>query len=581
MPARLEIFPDELFLEICRYLHSGDVLYAFFGLNSRLNQMITFYREHVSLHRTSFGQFVQIFERILPRINHSIRSLVIFELESPLFSQSFSNEQFYPNLEKLTLVNWTDEKLILFLPKLHRMKSLYQLIIQALDLTESVPNIQLFQAILSANDHQLCQVRFDHECDALSLTNNQIVPIIFPNIRLLDIELRTTTDLYQLMEIVPNVEQLRMTFKHSWTKISSQEQRFLHLKHFSVYAMSWFSNFDDLTTLVQISSMLQTLSLVLVTHDYAMVDRHKISTILPSSIQQFHYSICYQPSDVHQRFNPAQILEMWKNIPIAYSICEEDRRIFLHTVAYESNRLSLRSLFNRKMSTSMDSRIYRKVRHLHVYDTMNLMETFGIIRHCREILDLIVSTRTLPLKNASVQKEKYSLPLMHRLDFLSIQGNLPDSCHIEQILSVGPNLSALSIDFDCLYQLLIDENQSLSLYYLFNHRIVILCLRFEETSLQQLTPEHIHCVSRIFSRVNHMCIDLRNSPLSIQSTIISNVLNSFSKLIVLSIYGKLSDEIAKNQDALPGYLIEHSSERLFDRKKFHIDYGNERLKVWL
>ena len=579
--SRLEIFPDELFLEICRYLHSGDVLYAFFGLNSRLNQMIGFYREHVSLHRTSFCQFVQIVERILPRINHSIRSLVIFELESPLFSQSFSNEQFYPNLQKLTLVNWTDEKLILFLPKLHRMKSLDQLLIQALDLTESVRNIQLFQAILSANDHQLCQVRFDHECDALSLTNDQFYPSIFPNILLLDIELRTTTDLYQLMDIVPNVEQLRITFKHSWIKIYSHEQRFAYLKHFSVYAMSWFSNFDDFTTLVRISSMLQTLSLVLVTHDCAMVDRERISAILPSSIQQFHYSICYQPSDVHERFNPVEILEMWKNIPIAYSICEEDRRIFLHTIGYQSNRLSLRSLFNRKMSTSIDSQIYRKVRHLHVYDTTNLIETFGIIRHCREILDLIISIRTLPLKNHPIQKEKYSLPLMNRLDFLSIQGNLPDSNHIEQILSIGPNLSALSIDFDCLYRLLLDENQSLSLYRLLHHRIVILCLRFEDTNLEELTNEHIHCIARVFSRVNHMCLDLRNSNLSIQSGIISTVLNSFSKLIVLSIYGKLSDEISKNKDALPDYLIEHSSERLFDRKKFHIDYGNERLKVWM
>lgn len=582
--SNLEIFPDELLLEICRYLHSGDVLYAFFGLNSRLNRMITFYRQHVSLHRTFYLQFQEIFRRILPEIHSVIRSLVIYELESPLFYEFFSKNNFYPNLEKLTLVNWTDEKLLLFLDTIHQMKSLDKLLIQALDLTESVKNIDLFKKILQCNDGRLRQVRFDHECDALSLTDDSIslLPQIYPNIIQLDIELRTTTDLYQLMNIVPNVEQLRITFKHSWIKISSYEQRFTRLKDFSVYAMSWFSNFEDFKTLIQISSTIEILSLVLVTHDYSLVDRQRICSILPYSIRQFHYSICYQPSDNNDRFRPDEILQLWKDIPIAYSICEHDRRIFLHTISYQSNRLSLRALFNQKMSSTNDRCIYGKVRHLHVYDTMNLIDTFGVIRHCRQILDLIISIRTLPPKaTLETQKHKFLLPYLHRLDFLSIQGSLPDSHQIEQILSVSPNLSAISIDFDCLYKLLIDDNQPLSLYYLFHHRIVILCLRFEDTQIEQLTPEHIHSIARIFSRVNHMCIDLRNSNLSIQSVSIATVLNLFPKLMVLSMYGKLAEEIALNKIGLADYLIEHSHRKLFDRTQFHIDYGNERLKVWM
>ena len=591
LPCRstLEIFPDELLLEICRYLHSGDVLYAFFGLNSRLNRMITFYHRHVSLHRTFYLQFLEIFRGILPRISSSIRSLVIYELESPLFYQLFASDHFYPNLEKLTLVNWTDEKLLVFLDTLHQMKSLEQLLIQALDVTTSVKNIDLLRKILACNDHRLRQVRFDHECDALSLTDDPTCfslssppPPIFPNIIQLDIELRTTTDLYQLMDIVPNLEQLRITFKHSWIKISSSEQRFARLKDFSVYAMSWFSNFEDLKTLIQISSTMETLSLVLVTHDYFMVDRQRICSILPCSIQQFHYSICYQPSDVHERFVPEEILQMWKSIPIAYSICEHDRRIFLHTIAYQSNRLSLRALFNQKMSSNNDQLIYGKVRHLHVYDTTNLTDTFGIIRQCRQILDLIISIRTLPSKTPlDTRKQQFLLPHLHRLDFLSIQGNLPDSHQIEQILSVSPNLSAISIDFDCLHKLLIDDNQPLSLYYLLHQRIVILCLRFEDTTIEQLTHEHIHSIARIFSRVNHMCIDLRNSNLCIQSVSIATVLNSFPKLMVLSMYGKLAEEIDVNKTGLADYLIEHSQRKLFDRQQFHVDYGNERLKVWM
>jgi hypothetical protein len=397
--STLEILPDEILLEICRYLHSGDVLYSFFGLNSRLNQTITFYRQHVSLHRTFYKEFVDIFRLILPKIEYCIRSLVIFELESPLFLTSFKNNHIYYNLEKLTLVNWTDEKLILFIDTLHGMKHFRKLVIQALDLTESIKNEDLVKKLFGTNDNQLTKVIFDHECDALSLRNDDYdeeCPINFPNIIQLDIELQTTKDLFQLINIVPNLEQLHITFKHSWSKILPNQQIFSHLREFSVYAMSWFSTFDDLKTLIQISPILENVSLVLVTHDYSMIDKQSVYSLLPSCIKKFDYSICYHSSDTNDTFHPIKILETWKSIPIAYSIYENDKRMFLHTVSYQPSRLSLRSLFNKKMSSELNNQIYKNVRHLHVYDTINLTETFGIIRHCRQILDLIISIRTLP-----------------------------------------------------------------------------------------------------------------------------------------------------------------------------------------
>lgn len=396
--SKLEMLPDEMLLEICRYLHSGDVLYSFFGLNSRLNQTITFYRQHVSLHRTFYMQFIHIFTTILPQIDSCIRSLVIYELESPLFLTSFQTHHIYSNLEKLTLVNWTDEKLIVFLDTLHGMKHFRKLVIQALDLTTPTKHLNLLKKIFSTNDNRLTQINFDHECDAFNFTDNEKddYDMIFLNIIQLNIELQTTTDLLQLGKIVPNIEQLHITFKRPWRKISFDQQIFSYLKEFSVYAMSWFSTFEDLKTLIQISSTIENLSFVLVTHDYAMIDRQCVVSLLPSTINKFDYSICYQPSDLERDFDTIRIIQSWKSIPIAYSINENDKRIFLHTIFYEPNRLSLRSLFNKQMSAELNSQIYRKVRHLHVYDTLNLTEMFGILRHCRQILDLVVSIRTLP-----------------------------------------------------------------------------------------------------------------------------------------------------------------------------------------
>jgi hypothetical protein len=48
------------------------------------------------------------------------------------------------------------------------------------------------------------------------------------------------------------------------------------------------------------------------------------------------------------------------------------------------------------MSAELNSQIYRKVRHVHVYNTTALAEVFGIVQHCRQIVDLIISIRTLP-----------------------------------------------------------------------------------------------------------------------------------------------------------------------------------------
>lgn len=392
----LEMLPDEIILEFCRYLHSGDVLYSLFGLNSRLNQTITFYQQHVSLHKTFYMQFTEIFNRILPQIHSSIRSLVIFELESPLFLESFKNNQIYECLEKLTLVNWTDAKLMLFLNTLRGMKHFHTLVIQALDLTDLVTNINLLRTILGTNDNQLTHVLFDHECDAFNLIDEEDSVLTYPNVIQINIELQTTRDLLKLAKLIPNVVQLNTTFKRPWMKIVFDQQLFCHLTDFSVYAMSWFSTFDDLKTLTHIAPSIENLSFVLVTRDYPMIDGQRIRSILPNSVKHFNYSICYHSLDKDDDFNSTKIIASWQHVPIAYSISENDKRIFLHTISYQPSRLSLRSLFNKTMSADLNSQIYRKVRHLHVYDTISLSEICGIVRHCRQILDLIISIRNLP-----------------------------------------------------------------------------------------------------------------------------------------------------------------------------------------
>ena len=597
--STIEIFPDEIFLELCRYLHVADVLYSFFHLTARLDRAISFYRQHVSLHRTFYVQFLEIFTKILPRMTHSIRSLVIFELESPLFLASFQHSEIYPNLEKLTLVNWTDKKLMPFVDVLHGMNSFRTLVIQALDLTEASAHRHLLEKILGANHSRLNRIVFDDECDSFELPTSLTPSMTFANVIELNIALGTTNDLFQLVEMMPCIERLHTTLKGPWEQTDLPSRKFSRLKELSVYAMSWLSTYQNLKSLVQVAPVLETVSLVLVTHDCALIDGEQVLSLFPRTLQQYSYSICYQPHPIDTELDITPILQSWRSIPLAYAISDSDKRVFLHTIPYRITRLSLRSLFHRHMSANVNSHIYRTVRHLHVYDTSALAETFGIARHSRSIVDLVISIRTLPssktstftlsglflflfhLGNHEVPKVPAILPQFNRLDFLSIQGLPSDLNYLEKILLSAPNLSTFSIDFDCLIQLLSDENQSLAIFPLLHRLIVILCLRFENTTIARLTSDHIHRLAHVFSRVNHMCIDLRNSNLSIESHLIVSLLNEFPSLVVLSLYGTLSKETDFDVHTLKQYLAEQLPGRCRQQETFTIDFGHERVKLWM
>ena len=55
-----EILPDELILNIGKYLRSADVLYSFFNLNTRLNKAINGCYSHLDLNNVTRAQFDSI-----------------------------------------------------------------------------------------------------------------------------------------------------------------------------------------------------------------------------------------------------------------------------------------------------------------------------------------------------------------------------------------------------------------------------------------------------------------------------------------------------------------------------------------
>ena len=132
-PAGLEFLPDELLLEICRYLHCSHVLYSFFNLNSRLNQTITSYCRHVWFRRASYRQLLHIYDSILPQIGPAIISLTIHPLHQSSFPLSFKFQlpNICPFLKHLTLTSWRSEYLLSYMmDSLRQMNCLEKLTIQ-------------------------------------------------------------------------------------------------------------------------------------------------------------------------------------------------------------------------------------------------------------------------------------------------------------------------------------------------------------------------------------------------------------------------------------------------------------------
>ncbi|CAF5052563.1 unnamed protein product, partial [Rotaria sp. Silwood1] len=121
----LETLPDEILLQICKYLSCADILVSLTGLSYRITQMITQYRHHISLHKTSLSQSDYLCGNIFPQIGSQIRSLLIdccySVLQDDLFIKYFANKISitFPQLERISLVAYEDNQLIALLDSLH------------------------------------------------------------------------------------------------------------------------------------------------------------------------------------------------------------------------------------------------------------------------------------------------------------------------------------------------------------------------------------------------------------------------------------------------------------------------------
>ncbi|CAF3413422.1 unnamed protein product [Rotaria socialis] len=247
-----EMLPDEMILLVSQYLRCGKVLYSFFNLNSRLNSTIADICHHVNISDVTYKQFDFIVSQIVPQIGFSIRSLVLNgKLESTTSNKVdslFYNAKLsliFPQLYRLSLVNFDDTQLDLFLDKITDLPDLVKL--DFINLRENHGEGSLGK-ILAANKDRLKSVSFDS--DSIGFTFNRAIydeMFCYPNIKELTVNLKIGKLVRVIFQLVPHINRFHINCDPlSYLGISTSPNilPLVHLKDFQLKAIhiSWSFN---------------------------------------------------------------------------------------------------------------------------------------------------------------------------------------------------------------------------------------------------------------------------------------------------------------------------------------------------
>ncbi|CAF2821175.1 unnamed protein product [Rotaria sp. Silwood2] len=340
----LETLPDEILLEICKYMLCIEVLQSFCGLNSRITRMITQYRHNVSLYKATFTQSSYVCTSVLPKIGSHIRSLTIdccySVLQDDLFNKHFGNKMslMFPHLQKLSLVMFQNERLVAFLDNLYNLNDLVELhLYELFDINREQQSFVL-QKLLQANNHQLTSVIIDDQSSCLSFNHNDC----FINILQLRINIKTVADLPFLFAAIPNVHYLDV-------RIETSDEAPVEFDKIVISPLTYLTDFrlkssrrcwilQELFILLCQLPILERLSLFISTNDISLVQGNTLLSMFSSTVQQFHYAIYYF-YDTQSNQDEAIIASWPPSHPISCIV--NDNFIFVYTLPWSFTRQTL------------------------------------------------------------------------------------------------------------------------------------------------------------------------------------------------------------------------------------------------
>ncbi|CAF0765755.1 unnamed protein product [Rotaria sp. Silwood1] len=603
--SKFEYFPDEIILEIYRYLHCGHVLYSFYNINSRINNTITDYCHHVILRRLDYKQFLYIYLNVLPKIGAYIISLTVNRLQQTYFLENFSfhMNNIFPNLQKLALDDWKNEELFSFLENhLNQLKYLRTIVIRGLrqvnhknSITHSSEDPKHLLEITHKNT-QIEYIYFEPDCYSMTLLLNENNIITHSNLIEMSISLSTSKDLVSLAILIPNIRRLHVIIEEL-CGIAKDIIPFQCLTHFSLDALDSYSTFDNISSILQLTPTIEQLSLALTTRDERLVYGQHLFTLLSSQlfnnnnlIQTLKYAIYFSTyADYH--IDSKNLSKSWNPISIAYTINKDEKKsyILIHTLPYPSILLNLHSILPNKFGISLGDQVYNNIQYLCICNAKTLLETFTIIQHCRKIQDLNIQIdRNKTNLPDSIKCDDFlkflldffktntqtiiNLPKLKQLEIISICGIVDNWQHFKTLLIAAHNISTLCIDIDCIIKLF--ENTDEDLIF---PRVLHLFIDGNNNDIK-LKNEHIHSLSKIFSDIHSLKIKYKTDSL-IETNIIGSILDSCKQLIVFTINGQISNDISL--EYIQKWLIKYTSRLKNSDKNYQVGFCDNWFQIWL
>ncbi|CAF0817969.1 unnamed protein product [Adineta steineri] len=581
----LEKLPDELLLSICRYLSSADVLFSFYGLNSRLSQTISGYYQHVVIAKLPYTQFHCICTSILPHVGLNISSLVISNqwkgVLSTLFLNYFSDKMslIFPQLKHLTFISFNSNSLKLFLNSLQNLPQLrgINLYFQYDGSIDSDGSETLLDRLFSANNNRLNSILFDDESIIFSV-DDKICNRFYCNIQKLSLDIKTLCDLHQLLTILPQLISITVTINedssipdniNTCTPVHSLKE--LQLQSFSP---SW--SYDELASILKRIPNVEILSISIETYDdERLIDGKKFSLLLSNlSLHKFNYFLQYYNSSSSSLVDSKKIVSSWKEFNQKF-ICiknDEKKLIALYTVPFIFSYLILHGTLARN-EIFIDS-YASQVKMLTLYEvSTDLVDIFSIIKKSRQIqrLNIRMDEKIVPQSLQQIHLGK--LPYLTKV--LAWRGSSVNMEYFRRLLEIAPNLYHLEVNFEFIRSLLDNEY----ICELFRRRITHLYISIPITIDVESVVSSISRLTTIATSLKHFYLSLLKDYKASELTIL-DILKYLPNCHCLISFGIVDIIITKElvSKDIHRWILENST--LYDYKPFFVDYTGNIFRLW-
>ncbi|CAF1009360.1 unnamed protein product [Rotaria sordida] len=539
--STFEMLPDEMILFICQYLRGAEILYSFFNLNSRLNSAITDYCHYVNLKYVTYKQFDFVATQIIPQIGLSIRSFVFNGQWENIMSNKLNSTFFhlklsliFPQLYTLSLVNFIDRQLNLFLDNITDLLQLVKLDIR--NLLDNYAEDSL-EKVLAANNNRLKYISFDSDSIDFNLTairNDETIS--YPNIEELIVNLKTNKTLEYLFILVPHIKRLHIDFDQLSSVSKStlaNVPSLIHLKDFQLRSINIYWSLKEIAYILSKMPSLQRLALNVRTED-----------------AQSHSEV-------------DTLLSTWPiHIRITCFLDKSNKYAVIHTIPYDLFSIIIPATIANYMLAG--SEYTRKVKDLKIFGEQCSTDIHLIVQHFHRLRTLAIGSEknSKELTSQSTQSIVLHLPKLKRLYVKGIY-------EIFHLVQAAPNLEHLQIDFNCLNIVLND----VSTCELLQKRIVHL----EITNFREVDSIQLDTIAQKFNHLRDLSLVFENSTIFVDSLILQ-VLSLWKdkKLRSLYIRGSLTDEVDKN---LRQWLIDHS--HLCQEDLFVVKHMTNWIAMWL